>query len=98
MGTEKDNQYDIQTDHTYGGSKYRLSYDHAEGRNRRKKTRIRLGVVVIIAAAAVLFAVLTYFTLKHYKDTVKELYDGRNTDTGADAEADFQSSVNIIVN
>ena len=98
MRTEKDNNNGKEAECSYGGSKYRLTYDHAEGKNRRNKTKIRLRTVVIIFAMIVLFLVFTYFALKHYKDTVKELYDSGDTDTDEATDADYQSSVNIVVN
>ena len=97
MGTDNNNFRDTQTDHTYGGSKYRLSYDHAENRCKRAKSLgIKPGAVVLIVIMTALFLVFTYFALKHYKDTVKELYNQESDDTDKGTSADFQSNVRFV--
>lgn len=85
-------------DSSYGGSKYRLSYDHAVNKKNKKKNKaaaVRTFVTVLLAV--IILAAVAVFVLKYYKDEIRKIYSSETTDEeNKDAEANFQSSVSII--
>lgn len=90
----------IATDSSYGGSKYRLSYDHAVNKKNKKKNKAgAVRTFAIVLSAVLLLIAVGIIVLKHYEDEIKKIYSSETTDEENEgAEADFQSSVNIVSN
>ena len=98
MASENNNNHEsTSSDSSYGGSTYRLSYDHAENKkNRVKKTGIKM--IAVIVLSVILLFVFAFFALKHYEDAIKKLYASEVADNDGKASADFQSSADVIIN
>lgn len=95
MTSENKEFESVSSDSSYGGSTYRLSYDHEENRKNRKKSygaRIFIAVVVSV----ILFFVFAYLALSHYDDAIQKLYASETTFDEGQAEADYQPSVNVV--
>ncbi len=90
----------IATDSSYGGSKYRLSYDHAVNKKNKKKNKaVAVRTFVTVLLAVIILAAVAIFVLKYYEDEIRKIYSSETTDEESKgAEADFQSSVNIVSN
>ena len=99
MSSENQNNNGTPVDSSYGGSKYRLSYDHAVNKKNKKKNKAgAVRTFVVVLSAVILFAVIAVIVLKHYDDAIKKLYSSETTEENEGAEADFQSNVNIVSN
>ncbi len=84
------------SDSSYGGSTYRLSYDHEENKKTKKKSYGVRTVIAVVVAIILLF-VFAYLALRHYDNAIQKLYASETTSDEAKTAANFQSSV-IIVN
>lgn len=74
-------------DISYGGCRYRLSYDHYENPCRKKKCVRVSSVLLTVCIVAVFFAV-GFFILRYYNRNVKNYY---NKTPSNDGVANFQS-------
>ena len=83
-------------DSSYGGSTYRLSYDHKENKKSKKKPNGAITFIAVVVSIVLLF-VFAYLALRHYDDAIQKLYASETTSDEGKTAANFQSSV-IIVN
>ncbi len=83
------------SDSSYGGSTYRLSYDHEENKKFRKKSYGARTFIAVIVSIVLLF-VFAYLALSHYDDAIQKLYASETMPEDGKTDADFQSSVNIV--
>ncbi|MBQ8255083.1 MAG: hypothetical protein IJY94_06240 [Clostridia bacterium] len=85
------------TDSSYGGSTYRLSYDHEENKKCIKKSYGLRALIAVVVSIILLF-VFAYLALRHYDDAIKKIYASETTPDNEKTSADFQSSINIVKN
>ena len=94
MASEFDKLESNETESSYGGSTYRLSYDHEENKKTRKKS-FGGKAMIAFAVSVVLLFVFAYLALRHYDDAIKKLYAAETVNDGDESVAEFQSSVVI---
>ena len=73
---------------SYGGSRYRLSYDKYQGAS--EKTKIRRTRIVTIFLVIVAFLVLGAMIYRYYENSVRRFFS-ENTGAANTASANFQS-------
>lgn len=98
MITDNDNKKPSSADPSYGGSKYRLSYDElGNGQKKRKRISDKTRTLIIIVAVICLFAAFTVLALEHFGDELKKIYDPDDESSETLGEAEFQSSINVVI-
>ncbi len=95
MTSENEKFESISSDSSYGGSTYRLSYDHESNKKSRKKSYgVRTFIAVVVSI--ILLFVFAYLALQNYDDAIQKLYAAETEPDSGKTEANFQSSVNIV--
>ena len=95
MTSENEKLENVSSDSSYGGSTYRLSYDHEENKKSRKKSYCVKTLIAVVVSIILLF-VFAYLALKNYDDAIRKLYASETTQADSKTEANFQSNVNIV--
>ncbi len=84
------------SDPSYGGSTYRLSYDHAANKRNKTKKLSSFKPFIAIFIAVMLLAAFAHLALMYYDDAIERLYSSETTEGDDKTSADYQSSVNIV--
>ncbi len=95
MASDNNNVEKATSDSSYGGSTYRLSYDHEENKKTRNKPNAVRAFVAVTVSLILLF-VFAYLALRHYDDAIQKLYASETTPDDGKTAAGIQSSVVII--
>lgn len=95
MTSENQKPENVSSDSSYGGSTYRLSYDHEENRKCRKKSYGVRAFIAVTVSVMLLF-VFAYLALRHYDDAIQKLYASETTPDEGKTAASFRSSVIIV--
>lgn len=95
MTSENKDFESTSSDSSYGGSTFRLSYDHEENKKCRKKSYgVRAFIAIIVSV--LLLLVFAYLALRHYDDAIQKLYASETTSYDGKTEASRVSKVNIV--
>ena len=98
VGTDNENKYSPSADSSYGGSKYRLSYDElGKGNKKGKSLSDKTKIIIIIAAVTAILITFTVLAVDHFGEELKKIYKQRSTTTEARGDAEFQSYVDIVI-
>lgn len=81
-------------DISYGGCRYRLSYDRYENPCSKKKTSVKVSSVLLTLGLVAVFVALGFFILRYYNSGVADYYDKRSDDA---VTASFQSFLPIDI-
>ena len=95
MTSENQKPENVSSDSSYGGSTYRLSYDHEENKKCRMKF-CGIRTIIAVVVSIVLLFVFAYLALRHYDDAIEKLYESETTSDEAKTAASFQSSVIVV--
>lgn len=76
-------------DISYGGCRYRLSYDNYENPCRKKKAAIKPSSVLLTIGIVAVFVAVGFFILRYYNRSVKDFYEKSPSDDVV--AANFQS-------
>ncbi len=95
MASENRDLESNSADSSYGGSTYRLSYDHKENKKSAEKHRGFKAIIAVIISL-ILLIVFAYLALKSYDKAIERLYAAETTANDDKPGAGFQSSVNIV--
>lgn len=96
MTSENQKLENVSSDSSYGGSTYRLSYDHKENKKIKAKKTFRIWAVVAIVISIALLFVFSYLALNNYNKVIKKLYATESTFDYGENASQFQSSVTIV--
>ena len=96
MTSENQKHESVSSDSSYGGSTYRLSYDHKEIKKSRAKRSFGVLATVAIVISVVLLVVSAYFALRHYNKAIQKLYASETVSDDGRYAADFKSSVTVV--
>lgn len=96
VNTENKNTEELNTaqterpDVSYGGCRYRLSYDHYENPCRRKTT-VKASSVLLTVGIVAVFVAVGFFILRYYNRNVRDCYSKTSGDDAV--AANFQSFI-----
>lgn len=95
VNTDRKNTEELNTsaserpDISYGGCRYRLSYDRYENPCRKKRTAIKPSSVLLTIGIVAVFVAVGFFILRYYNRSVKDFYEKSPSDDVV--AANFQS-------
>ncbi|MBQ7780128.1 MAG: hypothetical protein IJ404_07850 [Clostridia bacterium] len=96
MTSENQNPESVSLDSSYGGSTYRLSYDHKENKKSKSKKSFRIWAIIVIVISIALLFVFSYLALHNYNKVIKKLYATESTFDYGENVSQFQSGVTIV--